>query len=141
MADKIVLNTSVFVSALICSTGASRSLLRECFTGKYTPLMGNALFYEYEEVSKRPAILERTPLTSHEVNALLCSFYSICEWISVYYLWRPNLKDEYDNHVIELAVSGHASMLVTHNIKDFKGTQLHFPQLAVLTPEQLIGGH
>ena len=36
------------------------------------------------------------------------SFLSLCEWVPVYYLWRPNLRDEGDNHLIELAVAGRA---------------------------------
>jgi predicted nucleic acid-binding protein len=99
------------------------------------------LFCEYEDVSKRSAILEQTPLSVEEVNALLCSFFSICRWIPVYYLWRPNLKDEQDNHLIELAVAGNAEYLVTNNIKDFNNTELYFPQLTVLKPDQLLRGH
>ena len=27
-------------------------------------------------------------------------------WVTVYYGWRPNLSDEGDNHLIELALAG-----------------------------------
>jgi putative PIN family toxin of toxin-antitoxin system len=141
MNKTIVIDTSVFISAIIGAIGPSRALLRQCFEGRYQPLMGNALFCEYEDVCYRSPILEKTPLSVEEVNALLCSFFSICRWIPIYYLWRPNLKDEQDNHLIELAVAGNAEYLVTNNIKDFNQTELYFPQLTVITPEQLLRGH
>ena len=141
MSQTIVIDTSVFISAIIGAKGSSRALLRQCFEGVYFPLMGNALFCEYEDVSKRSSILEKTPLSVEEVNKLLYSFFSICLWVPIYYLWRPNLKDEQDNHLIELSIAGNAEYLVTNNIKDFSQTELYFPQLNILTPQQLLRGH
>jgi predicted nucleic acid-binding protein len=50
MAIKIVVDTSVFISALISSVGSGREFIRRCLKGEYQPLMGNALFSEYESV-------------------------------------------------------------------------------------------
>ena len=57
--------------------------------------------------------------------------------VSVYYLWRPNLPDEADNHVVELAVAGDAEAIVTHNTRDFCRNELRFPGLTVVTPGAL----
>lgn len=138
MAIKIVVDTSVLISALISSTGSSRELIRRCLIGEYQPLMGNALFSEYESVIGREEILAKCPLTSAEISALLTSFLSVSEWVSIYYLWRPNLKDEADNHLIELAVAGNAKIIATQNIKDFQNSQLLFPNLSILKPEEII---
>lgn len=138
MAIKIVVDTSVFISALISSQGSSRELIRRCLKGEYQPLMGNALFSEYESVIQRSEIIAKCPLSSEEISALLTSLMSISKWISIYYLWRPNLKDEADNHLIELAVAGNAQMIATHNIKDFKNAELLFPNLSILKPEEII---
>ena len=56
----------------------------------------------------------------------------------VRYLWRPNLPDEADNHVVELAVAGGAQAIVTHNWRDFERAELGFPGLHVVTPGALI---
>ncbi len=61
-----------------------------------------------------------------------------CSWTTIYYLWRPNLPDEADNHLIELAIAGNAHMIVTYNKKDFSRSALLFPHLAIVTPEQLL---
>jgi putative PIN family toxin of toxin-antitoxin system len=138
MTIRIVIDTSVLISALISSQGASRELLRQCLLSKYQPLMGNALFSEYEQVINRDEILRLCPLSIEEIETLLASFMSVCEWIRIYYLWRPNLIDEADNHLIELAIAGNASVIVTNNIKDFKQTELSFPELSILKPSEVI---
>jgi hypothetical protein len=51
---------------------------------------------------------------------LLEAFPSVCEWLDVYFGWRPNLSDEGDNHLIELAVAGGAGWIVTNNLADFE---------------------
>lgn len=63
---------------------------------------------------------------------------SVCEWVQVYYLWRPNLRDEGDNHVLELAVAGAASMIVTNNVSDFLDSNLRFPEIRILKPAQVL---
>jgi putative PIN family toxin of toxin-antitoxin system len=138
MVTKIVVDTSVFISALIGSAGPSRELVRRCLQGEYQPLMGNALFCEYESVMGRSQVLAQCPLSQDEILALLQAFMSVSKWISIYYLWRPNLKDEADNHLIELAVAGNAQIIATHNVRDFQNTELLFPGLSILKPEEII---
>ena len=67
---------------------------------------------------------------------------AICEMgaFAIYFLWRPNLPDESDNFLIELAIAGNAYCVVTNNIRDIKGAELVFPNLHVLTPEQFLRG-
>lgn len=138
MTVRIVVDTSVFISALISSKGASRELLRQCLRLKYQPLMGNALFCEYEQVMGRDEILQSCPLSPEEIQTLLASFMSVCQWTRIYYLWRPNLTDEADNHLIELAIAGNAKIIATNNIKDFRQAQLRFPELLIRKPDEII---
>ena len=139
MIIKIVVDTNIFVNALIGQKeSASRELLRQCLQGKYQPLIGNALFAEYQDVINRDNITAVCPLTSIERTNLLAAFISVCQWIRVYYLWRPNLPDEADNHLIELAVAGNAQIIATRNVKDFKRSQLKFSRLKVLKPEEIL---
>lgn len=140
MAIRIVVDTNVFIGALLGPKGPCRELLRRCFEGEYQPLMGNALFCEYEEILGRSEILERCLLNPEDLHVLFDSFMHICEWASIFFLWRPNLKDEKDNHLIELAVAGNAKLLVTRNMKDFRHAELVFPNLNIVTPEQILKG-
>ena len=138
MSNRIVVDTSVFISALIGVRGPSRTVLRQCLTGIYHPLISNTLFLEYEAVSSRDLIRKRSPLLPDEIRTLLNAFYHVCEWVPIYYLWRPNLRDEGDNFLIELAVAGNATWIVTNNVKDLKNAELIFPDIQILKPEELL---
>jgi putative PIN family toxin of toxin-antitoxin system len=140
MNATIVVDTSVIISALIGKAGPSREVLRRCLLGQYVPLISNSLFYEYEDVSMRSHILELCPLTQDEIRVLLNAYYSSCSWVSVYFLWRPNIPGEGDNFLVELALAGNAAHIVTNNIKDFHSCELVFDSLSVITPERLIRG-
>ena len=136
----IVLDTSVFVSACFRTSSASRAALRLCLEGKCVPLMGEALYAECEAVLGRERLFRDCALDARERTALFDAFLSVCRWTRVYFSWRPNVPDESDNHVVELAVAGGATAIVTRNIRDFARMELRFARLAVLEPAQLLQG-
>lgn len=138
MSDRIVVDTSVFIAALIGRRGPNREVLRRCLQGRYRPLLGNALVAEYEDVMRRQTIRAQCPATPAEMQALLDALCAAASWVPVYFLLRPNLRDEGDNHLVELAVAGDARWLVSNNVRDFKNAQLALPGIAVRTPEQLL---
>lgn len=133
-----MVDTNVLTAALLRGEGHNRAVLRACFADRLKPLVGQALFLEYEDVLGRQRLFQKSPLTARERGRLFESFLSVCEWVQVYYLWRPNLRDEGDNHVLELAVAGGASMIVTNNVADFAGQDLQFPDIRVISPKDLL---
>jgi len=140
MVNTIVVDTSVLISALIGPKGPNREIIRVCLNGNYSPLISNALFQEYKGVSSRGKIMELCPLTAPELRDLLNAFYSVCQWVPIYYLWRPNLPEEGDNFLIELAIAGNATCIITNNVRDIKNSELTFAGLRILTPEELLRG-
>jgi predicted nucleic acid-binding protein len=54
------------------------------------------------------------------------------------FLWRSNLPDEGDNHVMELAIAANAEAIVTQNARDFRSGELRIPDLEVLTPAEFL---
>lgn len=94
----------VLVAALLSGSGASRALLRLCLRPKCQPILGEKFFREFSNVVRRP-VMERSPLSMDERSVLVEAFVSVCEWVPIFFLWRPNLTDEGDNHLIELGVA------------------------------------
>ena len=140
MKKELIIDTCVFVSALLSKDGASREVLKRCLKKEYSISMGTALYLEYESLLTRDDLFKECILSRSEREALLNAFLSVCHWVNVYYLWRPNLRDEADNHVIELAVAGGCDAIITHNVKDFKQSQLQFSEIQIIQPGQLIKG-
>jgi len=137
---RIVVDTDVFVSALL-GGGAANAVVAECLRGRFTPLMGPALIAEYEVQMRRAGLFAASRLSEKERQELFDIFAATCRWTKVYYGWRPNLRDEGDNHVIELAVAGNAQAIVTRNTRDFTlARELRFPRLRILTPARLLKG-
>lgn len=73
-----------------------------------------------------------------EREAVLDALLSRCRWVELFYAWRPNLPDEADDHLIELAVAAQADVIVTRNLRDVARGELKFPNLRVLAPEQCL---
>jgi putative PIN family toxin of toxin-antitoxin system len=134
----IVLDTNVLVAALLRGGGTARAVLRACLQATYQPVLGPALLAEYEDVLSRTDLFADSVLSAKERNEVFDGFLSRCRWVEVFYAWRPNLPDEADNHLIELAVSASADAIVTRNIRDVSRGELKFPSLKVLTPEQCL---
>ncbi len=133
----VVIDTNVFVSACL-GQGASAAVVAACLQRRCTPLMAAALLAEYEDVLGRAALYGRSRLNAAERAELLDIFLAHCRWTRIYFGWRPNLRDEGDNHLVELAVAGGADCICTHNLRDLKAHELTFPGLALRTPAQLI---
>jgi putative PIN family toxin of toxin-antitoxin system len=132
--QKVVIDTNVFVSALLSADGASRRVLRLALSGEIKPIFSNSLFAEYEALLGRTGLWTKCVLSQTEREALLDALIVSSDWIAIYYLWRPNLNDEADNHVLELAVAGAASYIITGNMRDFVHAELLFPTVKILTP-------
>jgi len=138
MSQRVVLDTSVFVAALRSEGGASRAVLRLCLKRRCQPLMGEKLLTEFEDVMGRTELFRTSSLSAVEREEMLNAFLSVCEWVPIFFLWRPNLPDEGDNHLVELAVAGMAAALVTQNVRDLRRGELRFPQLSIETPAQFM---
>jgi putative PIN family toxin of toxin-antitoxin system len=132
----IVIDTNVFVAALRSGGGAARQVVRRALEGRYCPIFSNALWLEYEDLLGRPVWTEET--TDRERRQVLAGLAAAGRWIKIYYGWRPNLADENDNHLIELAVAGGARAIVTHNVRHLRRGELRWRDLSVLTPSECL---
>lgn len=134
MAVRLVLDTNVLVAGLRSRRGASYRLLEFVVAGAVRPVLSVPLVLEYEAVLKRQ--LRVLKLTPEDVDALLDDLCLLGEQHLVYYLWRPTLRDPRDELVLELAVGAACPYIVTHNVRDFAGSEQFGVQIR--TPRQFL---
>ncbi|MEI6705893.1 MAG: putative toxin-antitoxin system toxin component, PIN family [Methylococcales bacterium] len=138
MTIKVIVDTNVLVAGLISSKGSNREILRLCLKGELQPFVGNALYLEYQDLLNREKIQALCQQTSVSLMEFLDGFAHVCKSVDARYLWRPNLRDEADNHLVELAIAAQAAYIITNNISDFAYPELKHLGYEVITPEQLL---
>ena len=62
----------------------------------------------------------------------------VAEKVTTRFLWHPNLRDEGDNFVVEIAVAAQPCTIVTHNVRDFQAGELRFPTVFVKRPQEIV---
>ena len=130
----IVIDTNVIIAALRSKKGASNKLLALVGSSKFEIHDSVALILEYEDVIQR----QRTELglSEDDVSIFIDSLCSMAHHHKIYFLWRPSLPDVNDELVLELAVSANCEYILTHNIKDFKGTEKFV--IKAITPKEFL---
>ncbi len=119
---KIVLDTNVIVAAARSRQGASFALVSSLPNPQFQIALSVSLYTEWQAVLTRP---EHLPpgLVAADALAFLRYLASVAHLQDVFYLWRPFLKDPDDDMVLECAVAARCSRIVTHNVKDFRGSE------------------
>lgn len=135
---KYLLDTCIIISALRSKQGASHFLLRKAIMKELPIIMHFKLLAEYHDVLTRPDIISSLIYTHEEIEKILIGLINVAEEVNPHFLWRPNLKDEKDNFLIEVAVTSQPCTIITHNIKDLLQGELLFPAIFVKQPQEVI---
>ncbi len=117
MRPRIVLDTSVLISALRSRQGASFRLLSLIDENKFEFVLSVPLVIEYEAVAKRLA--GEFGLSAVDIDDFLDYLCRVGRHQKIHFLWRPHLHDPDDDMVLELAVESESRYLISHNLKDF----------------------
>jgi putative PIN family toxin of toxin-antitoxin system len=126
---RVVLDTSVLVSAWRSRDGASFALLRHLRKGDFAIAVSVPLVVEYEAVLLRHL---KPPMTPADVEGFVDYLCSVATRQEIFFLWRPLLKDPKDDMIVEVAIAAECDAIVTHNVRDFMPAKRL--GLAVLTP-------
>jgi putative PIN family toxin of toxin-antitoxin system len=133
MATSYVLDTDVIVAALRSDRGASRQLLMAALNQQFELLLSVPLILEYEAVLTRPQHLAACGLSGPEVGRVLDDLAAVAKPVQLAFRWRPRLSDPDDDMVLETAINGSASAIVTFNQSDFASGMKGF-SCAVILP-------
>jgi predicted nucleic acid-binding protein len=133
------MDTDTIVAAMRSSSGASAVLLREAVRGRQLTLLATApLCLEYENVCSRQEHLLAAAISFAELKVFLDAIVDLMEPVSVWFLWRPQLRDPGDELVLEAAVNGRADVIATFNRRDFRPGAERFG-VDVLLPSEALG--
>ena len=117
----IILDTNVLFSGLYSSSGASFQILRYIENGRIKPIISTPLLFEYEDVLKRKQV--ELALSDRQIESILDNLCALSDFQDIYFLWRPYLKYPKDDLVLEVGVASKTRLIITHNLKDFEGSE------------------
>jgi len=114
-----VLDTDVLVAAFRSDAGASRQVLEAALDGLFELLLSVPLMLEYEAVLSRPEHLAASGASAQDVSDVLDGLAAVGKQVRLAFRLRPTLTDPDDDMVLETAINGHASAIITFNQRDF----------------------
>lgn len=134
MSRLIVIDTNVILSALQSSKGKSFELVSKIGGGLFDFAVSVPLILEYESILKNH--LDRNIFSDSDIDDFLNYLCKAGIKTKIFYLWRPYLKDPFDDHVLELAINAGAETIVTFNKKDF--LEAESLGIKILTPKEFL---
>lgn len=134
----VTLDTNILYQALMSTSGASYFILQQVRKRRIRIALSVPVFYEYQDVLTRETSLKDFQLSLQDIEKFLRFIAYIGKPFEIYFLFRPNLQDEKDNKIVELAVTSQSDFLITSNIRDFQQAELKFEQLHIMTPSAFV---
>lgn len=119
---KIVLDTNILVAAARSQKGASYRILQLIPDERFQICLSLPLYLEYLDVLTR-AKHRSTGLSEEQILGAVRYLAAQAHLQEIYFLWRPFLPDANDDMILELAVAAQATIIVTFNLKDFRGVE------------------
>jgi len=124
---KAVVDTNIFVSALMSAEGTPAKIVSLILNGKIKICYDNRIIFEYNDVLSRKKI----GFYNEIINGLLEFIKQEGQYINAEYL-KLNFNDETDKKFYEVFKSADADYLITGNKK-------HFPkENAIVTPGEFL---
>ena len=134
MKQLIVIDTNVILSALQSNKGKSFELISKISEDVFDFAISVPLILEYEAVLKNK--LDRSIFTDSDIEDFINYLCKIGKKTKLFYLWRPYLKDPFDDHVLEVAIQSNAKTIVTYNKKGFR--EAENLGLKILNPKEFL---
>lgn len=133
-----VLDSNVVVAGMFSRRGASFWLLERAIDGRLPVAISVALALEYEDVLKRPAMVDRSWASLEQIDDVLDAVLATARLVQpIRFRRRPSLPDPGDDLVLECALEAQASAIVTMNHRDFMVAKTVY-RLRVLKPGDLV---
>lgn len=114
MAIRAVLDTNIWVSALLNPSGYPAEILNTFRQGGFTAVISEPIIAEIADVLSRPRIKDKYGITEADILELLILIEERCEHVLL--SGGVNVcRDPEDNSIIETAMKGQAAYIVTRD--------------------------
>ncbi len=132
MAPRLVLDTNVVISALWTPGSVPDQAIAAIVTRGARVLYDARILAEYRTVLARPKFKKIDPARA---AALIATLVALGEDVRAA-PWTGTMKDDDDRRFVEVALAGHATVLVTGNLRDFPqdlGFEVQPPAMVLAT--------
>jgi putative PIN family toxin of toxin-antitoxin system len=119
---RVVFDTSVLVAAARSRRGVSYALVSSIPSPDFQLCLSVSLYTEWQGVLTRAENLA-PGRTAEDTRRYLRYLASQSHLQEIHFLWRPFLRDADDEMVLEVAFASGCRHIVTHNVKDFDGSE------------------
>ncbi|HSK71634.1 MAG TPA: putative toxin-antitoxin system toxin component, PIN family [Pyrinomonadaceae bacterium] len=119
---RVVFDTNVLAAALRSNRGASFVLISMLPSTKFELAVSVPLYLEYLDVLMRPNV-KPSGISNADVLSFVRKILDYSHKQSIYFRWRPWLKDAKDDMILELAIASNADYIVTFNLNDFENIE------------------
>jgi putative PIN family toxin of toxin-antitoxin system len=113
LRDEVVIDTNVILSGLKSKKGCSYKLLDFISQDKVTFSISVPLILEYESILLK--FKDTIGLTVRDIRDFIDYLCKVGNQTKIYYLWRPILKDPFDDHILEVAVNSESKYIITQS--------------------------
>lgn len=120
---RVVFDTNVLAAALRSKRGASFALVSLLPSTKFELAVSLPLYLEYLDVLTRTEI-KPAGISDADISNFVGEITRHAQTQNIYFLWRPWLRDEKDDMILELAIASQADYIVTFNLKDFQNIEI-----------------
>ena len=130
MKKRVVIDTNVFISAILIKFGNPRKIFEKLLNGEFILIESEELLAELRDVLIRPKF---NFITADEKEHFIKNLLSLCKIIEPKQKLDIIKNDPDDNVVLETAVQGNADYIISGDehlliLKEFKGIKIISPK-------------
>ena len=135
----VTVDTNILFQALYSNVGASHEVLKMIRRGDVVLAISVPVFQEYRDVLSRIETRSILGMDEDDIQTIMQFVALVGRPTEISFTWRPNLQDEGDNMMVELARASGSTYLITRNTRDFvQNSDLKNDDLRIVTPAEFL---
>ena len=134
----VVLDTNVIISGLYSKRGASYQLLKAAISGDLRYAISPLVALEYEGKIHQKIEVGFLSVLKGDCGRILDALFAMAKPVWKPLQVRPVLVDPSDDKILECAISGNCTHIITFNKRDFPTAVTRLYGIKVMTPGEFL---